>query len=270
MLSPGLMLGRFRLDECLDAGGKADVWRCFDLTFGRTAALKLFLVPVPEELGFARRFVAGARAVGRINHHGVVAVLDCVVDESGWAYWVMQYLEGERLSRRLARVDGVTPASTMTMVAQAADALHAAHELGVIHGRLKPAHVLIGSDDTIVLTGFDVDRPLWDNVSPAGIVMGGDMSRSSPEQALGEPATPRSDVFTLGLLAYRCLSRRRPFDGDNQLEWAMRRFQGPVPPLPTDIASDVRTVVERALAKDPAARWPSAAAMAQAAREAGN
>jgi serine/threonine-protein kinase len=232
-------------------------------------ALRILLPALLTEPGVAERFRAGARSLARINHPGVVVVYECVVDEPALAYWVMEYVEGYPLSRTLARVGRLTPAHTLDLVAQVADALQASHEADVVHGRVKPGHVLIRTDGTFVLFGFAVGRPPWDeNVSPGGMVIG-DTHYFSPEQALGEPATYLSDVFMLGIVIYQCLSGQRLFDGDNPLERALRLVRDPLPPLPIDIPSDVRALVHRALAKDPAARWPSGAAMAQAAREAG-
>ena len=122
---------------------------------------------------------------------------------------VLEYIEGESLFRRLARVGKLTLARTMAAAAQAADALHAGHQKGLVHGEVSPRSVLIRSDDSLVLTSFGPARTPGDNVSAAGAVIG-ETIYFSPEQALGEPVTYLSDIFTLGLVAYQCLAGRRP------------------------------------------------------------
>jgi serine/threonine-protein kinase len=180
----------------------------------------------------------------------------------------MEYVEGDALSRTLARVGRLTPARTMALVAQAADALHAAHEMGVVHRDVKPGNLLVRPNGTLVLTDFGIARSIGSaQLTAAGSVLG-TASYISPEQAMGEQATRLSDVYALGVVAYQCLAGRRPFEGENPLEIAMRHVRETPPPLPPDIPPQVRAIVERAMAKDPGARWATAAAFAQVARRA--
>jgi serine/threonine-protein kinase len=156
----------------------------------------------------------------------------------------------------------------MALVAQAADALHAAHERGVVHRDVKPGNLLVRPNGTLVLTDFGIARAAGAaQLTAAGSVLG-TASYISPEQAMGEQATALSDVYALGVVAYQCLAGRRPFEGGNPLEIAMRHVREAPPPLPPDIPPQVRAIVERAIAKDPAARWPTAAAFAAVSRRA--
>src|SRR5439155_15154303 len=151
-------------------------------------------------------------------------------------------------------------------MAQTADALHAAHEKGIVHRDVKPGNLLVRPNGTLVLTDFGIARSAAvGQLTAAGSVLG-TASYISPEQAAGAGATALSDVYALGVVAYQCLSGHRPFEGENPLEIAMRHVRDAAPPLPPDIPAGVRQVVERAMAKDPAARWPSAAALAQVSR----
>ena len=178
----------------------------------------------------------------------------------------MEYVEGDALSRTLARVGRLTPARTMALIAQAADALQAAHEKGIVHRDVKPGNLLVRPNGTLVLTDFGIARSAAaGQLTAAGSVLG-TASYISPEQASGELATPASDIYALGVVAYQCLAGRRPFEGETPIEIAMQHVDGTPPPLPPDIPGPVRAVVERCLAKDPAQRWPSAAALAAAAR----
>ncbi|MEV0213432.1 protein kinase [Micromonospora sp. NPDC050695] len=267
MLSPGVQLGnRYRLDERIASGGMGDVWRGTDQVLGRTVAVKSLLPALLDDPDFAERFRGEARTMATINHPGVVDVYDFGNDQQ-IAFLVMEYVEGDALSSTLSRVGRLTPARTMALVAQAADALHAAHEKGIVHRDVKPGNLLVRPNGTLVLTDFGIARSdLVGQLTAAGSVLG-TASYISPEQATGGVATPASDVYALGVVAYQCLAGRRPFEGDNPLDIAMRHVRETPRPLPADIPPQVRAVVERALSKDPAARWPSAAALAGVARQ---
>jgi serine/threonine-protein kinase len=205
--------------------------------------------------------------MARIRHPGVVAVHDFHRD-SALAFLVMEYVAGESLSRRLHRSGRLPPGFVMALVAQAADALQAAHETGVVHRDVKPGNLLVTAEDTVVLTDFGIARSMASAPMTATGVLIGTVAYLAPEQVLGKPATPRSDVYALGVVAYECLAGRRPFDGGNPFELAMRRVQEAPPALPADVPPAVVAVVERALAADPERRWPSAAELAGAARRA--
>jgi eukaryotic-like serine/threonine-protein kinase len=268
MISPGVTLGgRYRLDERIAGGGMGDVWRGTDEVLGRTVAVKILLPALLDEPGFAERFRGEARTMATINHPGVVDVYDYGSDQQ-LAFLVMEYVEGDALSRTLGRVGRLTPARTMALVAQAADALQAAHANGIVHRDVKPGNLLVRPNGTLVLTDFGIARSaLVGQLTVAGSVLG-TASYISPEQASGAVATPASDVYALGVVAYQCLSGHRPFDGATPIEIAMKHVRESPRALPADIPPAVRAIVDRAMAKDPAARWPTAAAMAAVARQA--
>ncbi|WP_430779660.1 protein kinase domain-containing protein [Actinoplanes sp. G11-F43] len=268
MIRPGVTLGgRYRLEERIAGGGMGDVWKGIDDVLGRTVAVKILLPALLDEPGFAERFRGEARTMATINHPGVVDVYDYGSDQS-IAFLVMEYVEGDALSRTLSRVGRLTPARTMALVAQAADALQAAHGNGIVHRDVKPGNLLVRPNGTLVLTDFGIARSaLVGQLTVAGAVLG-TASYISPEQAAGDVATPASDVYALGVVAYQCLSGHRPFDGATPIEIAMKHVRETPRPLPGDIPPAVRAIVERAMAKDPATRWPSASAMAAVARQA--
>jgi serine/threonine-protein kinase len=268
MYGPGTVLAsRYRLDERVGGGGMGEVWRSTDQVLERTVAVKMMRQELVEEAGFAERFLAEARTMAAIKHPGVVAVHDYRGDESV-AFLVMEYVEGEALARRLHRFGRLDPTRTMRLVAQAADALHAAHEKGVVHRDIKPGNLLVTAADTVVLTDFGIARSAASTPLTATGAVVGTPSYLAPEQVLGNPATPRSDVYALGVVAYECLAGRRPFDGDNPFEIAMKRLREPPPTLVVDVPPAVLAVLERTLAADPDQRWQSAAELAAAARQA--
>ena len=274
MLTPGKSMGgRYRLDERIATGGMGDVWKCEDTVLGRVVALKVLQPAMLEEPGFAERFRAEARVMATINHPGVVSVYDYgenPLDGGGSvAYLVMEYVEGEPLHRVLGNVGRLVPQRTMDLIAQAADALQAAHDHGIIHRDVKPGNLLVRPNGQLVLTDFGIARSaMTGNLTQAGAVLG-TASYVSPEQASGSGAiTPASDVYSLGVVAYQCLAGRRPFEGDNPIEVAMRHVRDEPPPLPPDVPENARAVVGRAMAKDVAQRWPDAKTMGEAARTA--
>jgi serine/threonine-protein kinase len=273
MVAQGTSLaGRYRLDERLGAGGMGEVWRGEDMVLARTVAVKLLLPDRMNDPNFVQRFQNEARAMATINHPGVVDVYDYGVTEvpgdGPTAFLVMRFVDGEPLDRLLTRLGRIAPEPAMDLIAQAADALQAVHEKGIVHRDVKPGNLMVRSDGRLVLTDFGIARAESANrLTDAGIVLG-TAAYCAPEQAEGQPVTPAVDIYALGVVAYECLAGMRPFDGDSPVTIALKHIREAPPPLPPDIPAPVRHVVERALAKDPGSRWPSAAAMGQAARQA--
>ncbi|WP_018349080.1 protein kinase domain-containing protein [Longispora albida] len=273
MLTPGSTLGergRYTLTERIASGGMGDVWKAEDTVLGRTVAVKVLLPALLEEPGFVERFRDEARTMATINHPGVVDVYDFGESElpggSRASYLVMEYVQSEPLSAVLARVGRLTPQRAMALIAQAADALQAAHDAGIIHRDVKPGNLLVRPNGSLVLTDFGISRAgAGSNLTAVGSTLG-TAAYMSPEQAAGQPAGPLSDVYSLGVVAYQCVAGRRPFEGDNPLGVAMMHIRDTPPALPGDVPPQIRQFVERAMAKDGAARWPSAAAMGAAAR----
>lgn len=263
-----MLLGqRYRLEQRVGTGGMGEVWRATDQVLHRTVAVKLMRPELVAQPGFADRFLAEARTMATIRHRGVVAVYDYHGDESG-VFLVMEYVAGESLSHLLHRVGRLDPATTMNLMAQAAEALQAAHDRQVVHRDIKPGNLLVGEDNTLVLTDFGIARSAASTpVTATGAVLG-TPAYLSPEQVLGKPATPLSDLYALGVVSYECLTGRRPFEGDNPFEIAMKRLNEPPPPLDPSIPPAVVAVVERALASDPERRWQTAAEFATVARQA--
>src|SRR5690606_31106100 len=214
-------------------GGMGEVWRGTDEVLGRTVAIKIMLPSLLDEPGFAERFRAEARTMARLTHPGVVNIYDYNSDGQS-AFLVMEYIDGDPLSRTLARVGRLTAARTMALLAQAADALQAAHDAGIVHRDVKPGNLMVRANGTLVLTDFGVARSDLAGITGTGMLLG-TASYLSPEQAAGQVATPASDVYGLGVVAYQCLAGRRPFEGDNPLEIAMKHIQSLPPPLPADI-----------------------------------
>ena len=268
MRAPGVKLGdRYRLDERIGAGGMGEVWRATDELLGRTVAVKVMLPAMLDEPGFVRRFFAEARAMASVNHPGVVAIHDFRGDADS-AFLVMEYVQSESLSQTLGRIGQFSPAAAMDLLAQAASALQAAHDRGIVHRDIKPGNLLMRADGSVVLTDFGIARTQdHTSLTTAGAILG-TPSYLAPEQVIGHPASFVSDLYGLGLVAYECLAGRRPFEGESPFAVAMQRVWEQPRELGDDIPPQVAAVVERALAKEPAERWQTAGELAAAARHA--
>ena len=258
---------RYRLDARLGAGGMGEVWRAVDEVLGRTVAVKAMLPSVADEPDFARRFLAEATAMARVSHPAVASIHD-YGHSHDMAYLVMELVDGESLAQRLARVGRLSPAETMAVIAQAADGLQAVHNRGIVHRDVKPANLLIRWDGTVVIIDFGIARRHDASLMTADGAILGTPSYLSPEQVLGQPATELSDVYSLGLTAYECLAGEKPFVADNPYAVALQRLQQAPRTIGITLPAQVLAVVQQSLATDPAYRWQSAAAFAEAARAA--
>ena len=263
-LVPDRVLGdRYRLGELIAAGGMGEVWRARDLMLERDVAIKALKREYADDETFLARFRAEAKHTANLSHPGIASVYD-YGEDAGTSYLVMELVDGEPLSAILRREGRLDAKSTLTIVGQAALALHAAHAAGVIHRDIKPGNLLVAADLTTKVTDFGI---AW---AAAGVPLTltgtvlGTAHYLSPEQGSGADVTPASDVYSLGVVAYECLSGRRPFDGDSPVRIALAHVQDPPPPLPDEVPADVRTLIEQALAKEPTERFTTAAAFARA------
>ncbi|MFG1866458.1 serine/threonine-protein kinase [Micromonospora arborensis] len=271
MLSSEVVLsGRYRLDERVATGGMGDVWRGSDLILGRQVAVKVLLPALVSDPDFIARFRAEARIMAALRHPGIVQVFDCGADDlpdGGRAdYLVMEFVAGEPLSKRIETAGRLDVAETMSVVAQAAAALNAAHRGGIVHRDVKPSNLLVHEDGTVVLVDFGVARSTDITSITSTNAVPGTALYMAPEQAAGRPVSGATDIYALGAVTYCCLTGSPPFTGDNPLQVAVRHLDDEPPELPNEIPEAVRALVSRALAKDPADRFTSGAAMAEAAR----
>ncbi|GAA0902924.1 hypothetical protein GCM10009557_78890 [Virgisporangium ochraceum] len=258
MLRPGELLSdRYRLDAFLASGGMGEVWRATDVVLGRTVAVKVLLPALLTDAAFLARFKAEARILAAFRHPNVVDVYDfgeSELDGRTAAYLVMAYVDGEPLSHRIA-TDGRLPVvDTLSVVAQAAEALAAAHVGGVVHRDVKPGNLLVQADGTVVLVDFGVARSADITAITAANAVPGTVLYMAPEQVSGKPVAPTTDIYALGAVGYQCLAGVPPFNGEAPMEIALRHLNDEVPPLPDDTPEPVRTLVMRSLEKDPADR----------------
>ncbi|WP_213816818.1 serine/threonine-protein kinase [Glaciihabitans sp. dw_435] len=264
--SSGLTFGgRYQLSSRVAIGGMGEVWQATDLVIGRTVAIKILKDEYLGDPGFLERFRAEARHAALVNHEGIANVFD-YGEEDGSAYLVMELVPGEALSTILERERVLSTDRVLDIVAQTALALHAAHSAGLVHRDIKPGNLLITPDNRVKITDFGIAR-IADQVplTATGQVMG-TVQYLSPEQASGHPASPTTDIYSLGIVAYEALAGRRPFTGESQVAIAMAQINEAPPELPVTISEPVRNLVYSCIAKKPAERPASAAHLARAAQ----
>jgi tRNA A-37 threonylcarbamoyl transferase component Bud32 len=265
-----LLDNRYRLDERIATGGMGDVWKGTDVVLGRVVAVKVLRSAMMSDPEFAARFYGEARMMAAFRHPGVVEVYDYASagdsdDEEQCAYLVMAYVEGEPLSTRLKEAGRLSVPETMSIVAQAADALHAAHEAGTVHRDVKPGNLIVKPTGAVILVDFGVARSAAvTSVTGVNSIVGTALYMA-PEQVAKGNVTPATDIYALGAVAYHCLAGHPPFDGDNALQVALRHLDEEPEPLPDDVPYPVRELIARAMAKHPEDRFASAAEFADAA-----
>ncbi|NQX17094.1 protein kinase [Rathayibacter sp. VKM Ac-2857] len=257
--------GRYELQSRIAIGGMGEVWQATDLVIGRTIAIKILKDEYLGDPGFLERFRAEARHAALVNHEGIANVYD-YGEEDGSAYLVMELVPGEALSTVLERERVLSTDKVLDIVAQTALALHAAHAAGLVHRDVKPGNLLITPDGRVKITDFGIAR-IADQVplTATGQVMG-TVQYLSPEQASGQPASPATDIYSLGIVAYECLAGRRPFTGESQVAIAMAQINDTPPELPVTVAEPVRNLVYSCIAKKPVDRPATAAHLARAAQ----
>src|SRR5690554_2599563 len=257
--------GRYQLSSRVAIGGMGEVWQATDLVIGRTVAIKILKDEYMGDPGFLERFRAEARHAALVNHEGIANVFD-YGEEEGSAYLVMELVPGEALSAILERERVLATDRVLDFVAQTASALHAAHSAGLVHRDIKPGNLLITPDGRVKITDFGIAR-IADQVplTATGQVMG-TVQYLSPEQASGHPASPGTDIYSLGIVAYEALAGRRPFTGESQVAIAMAQINDQAPELPSTVSEPVRNLVYSCISKSPAERPASAAHLARAAQ----
>ncbi|GAA3729239.1 hypothetical protein GCM10022239_02430 [Leifsonia bigeumensis] len=257
--------GRYQLANRIAIGGMGEVWQASDLVIGRTVAIKILKDEYLGDPGFLERFRAEARHAALVNHEGIANVFD-YGEEEGSAYLVMELVPGEALSTILERERVLATDRVLDIVAQTASALHAAHAAGLVHRDIKPGNLLITPDGRVKITDFGIAR-IADQVplTATGQVMG-TVQYLSPEQASGHPASPTTDIYSLGIVAYEALAGRRPFTGESQVAIAMAQINETPPDLPVTVSEPVRNLVYSCIAKNPSDRPASAAHLARAAQ----
>lgn len=268
----GKVLGHYHLLELLGLGAMAQVYRACDLDSGANVAVKILHPHLTADPEFAARFEREARATASLDYPGIVPILDHG-RQRDLNYLVMPLIEGPSLKAYLReQKDHTLPvAEAVNLVARLADALEHAHRQGVVHRDVKPSNVLLpgGDPEEPVLSDFGVARMVEATVNTASGTTLGTPAYMAPEQAEGKAADARSDIYALGAMLFELITGRLPFQAESPYAVVLHHIHT-IPPSPRSLRPDlpqaVETVILRALAKDPANRYPTASAFAAALR----
>jgi serine/threonine-protein kinase len=268
MLSSGQLLAeRYQLTNRIAVGGMGEVWQASDTRLDRTVAVKVLKAELSGDPEFLHRFRTEARMTASLNHPGIAAVHDygeTMAGEHEIAYLVMELVEGDPLAGILAREGRISAERTLDILEQAGNGLQAAHEQGLVHRDIKPGNILVTPTGQVKITDFGIAKAAdAAPVTRGGMVMG-TAHYIAPEQALGNPAEPASDVYSLAVCGYECLTGHRPFLSENAVTVAMMHIRDMPPPLPPDVSPAARAVIEATLIKDPRQRYNSGGEFAAA------
>ena len=268
-----LLGGRYRLDAQIGRGGMSTVYLAFDTVLERQVAIKLMHREIAADSDQLERFRREARSVARLSHPHIVTVIDAGEEPSpdgehpgvGAPYIVLEYVEGETLKDLIRREGPLDIPQALAYAIEIARALGAAHERQIVHRDVKPQNVLIGLEGGAKITDFGIARTLSEEgLTMAGRVLG-TTDYVSPEQALGQPVTGQSDLYSLGVVLYEMFTGSVPFVAESPVAVAMRHVREEVPDvqrLRPDLSAAAASVLDRALAKDLTRRYPDAASMA--------
>jgi tRNA A-37 threonylcarbamoyl transferase component Bud32 len=259
-----VLAGRYRVRSTLGTGGMAVVYKAEDAILGRCVALKTLHRHYAEETSFRSRFKQEARVMASLDHENVVKVYD-ICQDGEVPFIVAEYIDGRDVGEVLksAPKGCLSERFTKKIAEQLLGALAYAHLQGVIHRDVKPSNILITGKDVVKVADFGIARVVEDEeVGKPGEIIGS-ARYMSPEQLKGEETTPQSDLYSVGILLYHCLTGSPPFSGDARSVARQQIHEDPTPPrkLNRAISPQLEAVILKALAKDPEERYASASAM---------
>jgi eukaryotic-like serine/threonine-protein kinase len=260
--------GRYELHELIGEGAFGRVYRGLDRRLARPVAVKVIKPWWAEDPDWALNFEREAQLLARVNDPGIVQIFDVGQADQG-LYYVAELVDGESLADRLRR-GPVPPWEACQIAEQLCRALAKAHAQRVVHRDVKPANVLISDDGRVKVGDFGVALLAEGSTDAGTATVVGTPRYMAPEQARGRPSTPATDVYSVGIVLYEMLDGQPPFTGTSVPELALSHVGDPPPPLGAAVPPALERIVDRALAKDPAQRFESGRAMAQALAQAGD
>ncbi len=255
----GKSLGQFRIVERIGAGGMAAVFKAYQPTLDRYVAIKVLPAHYAQDPVFVKRFVQEARSVAKLAHPNIVQVHD-FGEENNITYIVMEYVDGGTLKDRLKRALPVPEA--VDFIIQAAEGLDCAHRNGIIHRDVKPANMLVRKDGHLLLSDFGIAKILERTTNLTRVGTGiGTPQYMSPEQGMGQAVDRRSDIYSLGIVLFHCLTGRVPFTADSPLTITVKHLHDPLPVdklVAENVPNPIVQVVLKMTAKQPHERYQSA------------
>src|SRR5918998_2763093 len=255
---------RYTLVEPLGSGGMAEVYLAHDEVLDRDVALKMLRGQYVDDEEFVERFRREAQSAASLSHPNIVSIYDRGRSEDGAYYIAMEYVPRGTLKDRISRDGALEPGMAAGVALQISDALQTAHENGVIHRDIKPQNVLVTKTGDVKVTDFGIARAASSPLTATSAVLG-TAGYMSPEQAMGKPVGPQSDLYSLGVVLYEMLTGDIPYRAESPIAQAMMHVNEP-PRSPREVNPEVPkpldTLTLKLLAKDPEDRYPSASALA--------
>ena len=261
-MNEGMLLNnRYQLLERLGAGGMSDVFRARDLMLERSVAIKVLHENYSNDTAFQQRFRQEARAAANLSHPNIVTVHDFGFDHNQ-LFIVMEHIPGKDLKTLLRQRGRYSVEEAIPLIVQACAGIGYAHRAGLVHCDIKPHNMIVSPDGRLKVTDFGIARAL-STILPdeRADVVWGSPQYFSPEQAVGEPPSPASDVYSLGVVLYEVLTGALPFTAPTSEELARLHLEmAPIPPSEyvPDIPSALEQIVLKVLSKEPAARYRTA------------
>ncbi|WP_367925568.1 Stk1 family PASTA domain-containing Ser/Thr kinase [uncultured Ruthenibacterium sp.] len=256
--------GRYMIEQLLGSGGMANVYKGHDLQTGRTVAIKVLREEFLENTDLVRRFKNESKAISVLDHPNIVKVYD--VNMTGNVqYIVMEYIDGITLKEYMEyRAQPLTYKETLHFVTQVLLALHHAHEKGIVHRDVKPQNIMLLSNGSIKVMDFGIARFSRSESQTMTDKAIGSVHYISPEQARGDTTDAKADIYSVGVMMYEMLSGKLPFDSDSPVSVAIKQISDtptPLRELNAAVPEALEAITNRAMAKDPRDRYPSARAM---------
>jgi serine/threonine protein kinase len=272
MSAAEIVAGRYRLEGRLGFGGMSTVHLAVDERLERRVAVKLLAEHLADDPTFVSRFQREAQAAARLVHPNIVQIFDSGLDEgTGRHFIVMEYIEGQSCAEILRDDGWLDVEEAVAIVEQACEGLHYAHRHGVVHRDVKPGNLLRSREGEVKLADFGIAKATeQSSITQVGSVLG-TAAYLAPEQARGEEAGPRADLYALGVVAYQLVSGRLPYEANSLTELALKQQQEAPPTLDTLVAAvspELADAVAIALALDPRERYATARDMGQAIADA--
>lgn len=255
-------VGKYEIIEKVGVGGFGTVYRGRDPYIKRTVAIKTCQ---SDEDELRKRFFREAEFAGNLHHRNVTTIYDFGLTDEGLPYIVQEFLTGEDLDRKIKRKDDLPLAWRVRVLADICDGLHYAHASGIVHRDVKPSNIRILEDGTVKIMDFGIAKSMVteSTLTQTGITLG-TASYLAPEQIRGEPVDARTDIFSLGVLAYELFTYTRPFTGDH-ISTVLYKIMNECPPSPAEVdpglPPEIVRVIERSLEKDRTNRFASCAEM---------
>lgn len=246
-----LIHGRYRLDSRLAQGGMGEVWKGWDIQLNRPVAIKALRSDLTSGEAKLRRLRAEAHNSANLAHPNIAALFE-YYEHDGIGFLIMEYVPSKSLADLYHdHPGGMDPLQLLPILIQTARGLFVAHSHGVVHRDVKPANIMVSDNGDVKITDFGVSYSTnQEQITQDGMVVG-TAQYISPEQAQGEQATPRSDIYSLGVVAYEGVAGHRPFTGATPVDIAAAHVNDTVPPLPDSVDFQLREFIMSMLAKDP-------------------